>query len=776
MGFSRLSSFFLSVSLFFSLLLCPINASKKSYVVYMGAHSHDASSNLVDYEKVTDSHYDFLGSFLGSKEKAKDAIFYSYTRSINGFAANLEDVEAQQISRHPNVISVFLNKRKKLHTTRSWGFLGLERDGRVPEDSLMAKAKYGLGVIIANIDTGVWPESQSFNDTGLGPAPPRWKGTCETNTSAPVKCNRKLIGARMFYKGYESMFGPIDPPLLTVRDNDGHGTHTLATAGGRFVAANIYGHGSGAAKGGSPNAWLAAYKVCWAQGCYDSDILAAIDTAIADGVDVISISIGGEAMGYFMDSVAIGSFHAVRSGITVIGSGGNEGPTAASVTNVAPWIITVAASTIDREFESPLKLGNQKIYMGASLSQKSLPQTFYPLINGADAYAANSSASSAQVCLAGSLDPNKVKGKIVFCLVGGDNLGVEKGVAVLQAGGVGMILGNDPLSATNDLIAESHVLPATQITAVDADVVLSYINSTKSPVGYIKPVFTHSFTTPAPVMASFSSQGPNFVTREIFKPDITAPGVNILAAYSEAVSPTGLPSDNRRVPFNVNSGTSVACPHVAGIVGLLKALYPNWSPAAIRSAIMTSARTRDNKDEPMLNSSLTEATPFNYGAGHVRPNRAMDPGLVYDLTADDYMNFLCSLDYTPDQLSLFSNQSYSCPTNLSLFDFNYPSFSVPSLTAPITFNRRVKNVGSPGTYTVKYRAPPCVSMTVQPANLTFKATGEEQTYSVALSPDDCLYDTPATGRLKWSDGVHNVRSLIAVNVDTVIDYSVDGGL
>lgn len=173
----------------------------------------------------------------------------------------------------------------------------------------------------------------------------------------------------------------------------------------------------------------------------------------------------------------------------------------------------------------------------------------------------------------------------------------------------------------------------------------------------------------------------------------------------------------------------------------------------------------------MLNSSLTEATPYNYGAGHVRPNRAMDPGLVYDLTADDYMNFLCSLSYTPDQISLFSNQSYSCPTNLSLFDFNYPSFSVPSLTDPITLNRRVKNVGSPGTYTVKYRAPTCVSMTVQPANLTFTATGEEQTYSVSLSPDDCLYDNPAIGRLKWSDGVHNVRSLIAVNVDTVIDYS-----
>lgn len=192
--------------------------------------------------------------------------------------------------------------------------------------------------------------------------------------------------------------------------------------------------------------------------------------------------------------------------------------------------------------------------------------------------------------------------------------------------------------------------------------------------------------------------------------------------------------------------------------------------------IFFTARTRDNKDEPMLNSSFAEATPFNYGAGHVRPNRAMDPGLVYDLTADDYMNFLCSLNYTPDQLALFSNQSYSCPTNLSLFDFNYPSFSVPSLTAPITFNRRVKNVGSPGTYMVKYSAPPCVSMTVQPANLTFKATGEEQTYSIALSPDDCLYDTPATGTLKWTDGVHNVTSLIVVNVDTVIDYSDNDGL
>ncbi|KAF8414299.1 hypothetical protein HHK36_002301 [Tetracentron sinense] len=318
----------------------------------------------------------------------------------------------------------------------------------------------------------------------------------------------------------------------------------------------------------------------------------------------------------------------------------------------------------------------------------------------------------------------------------------------------------------------------------------------QSPVAYITPVKTQLFTKPAPFMASFSSKGPNTVTPEILKvylaiqtfsfsvfffsfytiysfiilyvqPDITAPGVNVIAAYTEAESPTNQAFDKRRIPFNSISGTSMSCPHVSGIVGLLKTLHPNWSPSAIRSAIMTTARTRDNNMEPMLNSSFVKATPFSYGAGHVRPNRAMDPGLVYDLTTNDYLNFLCTLGYNQTQISLFSDGSYTCPKkNISLIDFNYPSITVPKLSGSATVTRTIKNVGSPGTYIAHVLAPAGIFVTVEPPSLKFEKMGEEKTFKLSFKTN--LVGAAAReylfGQLTWSDGEHNVRSPIVVKV------------
>ncbi|KAJ8629688.1 hypothetical protein MRB53_023011 [Persea americana] len=747
----------------------PTFAGNKSYVVYLGAHSHGPLATSADYEKVKTTHYGFLASCLGSEEKAKGAILYSYTRHINGFSAILDEEEAIELAKNPEVKSIFLNKGRKLHTTRSWEFLGLERDGRTLAGSLWQKAKFGKDVIIGNLDTGVWPESESFRDEGMGPVPSKWKGICQNDTKGGVSCNRKLIGARYFSKGYESYAGPLDPSLATPRDTAGHGSHTLSTAGGRMVPASIFGYANGTAKGGSPNARVAAYKVCWApingSECFDADILAAFDMAIHDGVDVLSVSLGGPPSDYLNDGIAIGSFHAVSNGITVICSAGNDGPYAGSVSNVAPWILTVGASTIDRNFESDALLGNKKLYKGQSLSDKFLPEKLYPLINAADAKSANASITTldAQQCHIGSLDPVKVKGKIVFCLRG-VNARVEKGEAVREAGGIGMILGNDPTTG-NDLTADAHVLPAAHITASAGAAVLSYISSTKTPTAYISRPKTILNTKPAPFMAAFSSQGPNTVTPEILKPDITAPGVSILAAYSEATSPTDLPFDTRRVPFYIVSGTSMSCPHISGIVGLLKALHPDWSPAAIRSAIMTSSRTRDNKMEPMMNSSFTKATPFSYGAGHVRPNRAMDPGLVYDLTSEDYLNFLCSLGYNASTMSIFYEKPYSCPSKkLSLLQLNYPSITVPSLAGPTTVTRTVRNVGGPGTYKARFHAPQGVLMSVKPDSLVFKKNGEEKKFQVTLAPKGGIGigSDYVFGRLIWSDGMHYVRSPVVV--------------
>ncbi|XP_030467503.2 subtilisin-like protease SBT5.4 [Syzygium oleosum] len=765
----------LSAFVLVSVFQAPVFAAKKSYIVYLGSHAHGKELTTEVFDRVAQSHHEFLGSFLGSHEKAKEAIFYSYTRHINGFAAILEEEDATEIEKDPRVISVFPNQGRNLHTTHSWDFMLLEKNGVIPPSSLWGKAKLGENVIIGNLDTGVWPESQSFNDHGYGPPPLKWKGFCENDTAAGVPCNGKLIGARYFNKGFAAYSGieKLNASYESARDLEGHGTHTLSTAGGNFVyGANVFGVANGTARGGSPRARVASYKVCWTPvnnsgECYDADILAAFDAAIDDGVDVLSVSLGGFPGDYFKDGLSIGSFHAVKQGIAVVCSAGNSGPIAGSVTNVSPWILTVGASTLDREFEAFVKLPtgvHGTRLKGTSLSKPLPEDKFYPLITGAQAKAANASVNDSMLCKPGTLDPEKGTGKIMVCLRG-DTARVDKGRQSLKAGAVGMILCNDKLSG-NEIIADPHLLPASQLTYKDGLQVYAYINSTANPVGFITAPTAKLNTKPAPFMAAFSSRGPNLVTPEILKPDITAPGVNIIAAFSEAVSPTDLDFDNRRVPFNTESGTSMSCPHVAGVVGLLRALHPDWSVSSIRSAIMTTARTRDNTNKAMLDgSNFLEATPFDHGSGHMRPNRAMDPGLVYDLSTDDYFNFLCALGYNQTLMQSFSKDPYECPKSISLLDFNYPSITVPYLRGSATVTRRVKNVGSPGTYVARVIEPPGILVSVEPRTLTFDQVGEEKSFKVTLKAKYARHAMEYVfGGLRWSDGRHYVRSPIVVGL------------
>ncbi|CAN4106651.1 unnamed protein product [Withania somnifera] len=763
----------------FSVLLTPAVAIKKSYIVYLGEHSHGPGVTSALLQSVVDSHHEFLGSFLGCKEKAKDAIFYSYKRHINGFAAVLDDDQVEEIQRHPSVVSVFLNKARKLHTTRSWEFMRLEKNGVIHPSSLWKKAEFGQDIIIANLDTGAWPESESFSDEGFGPIPSRWKGICQKEqTSTGFSCNKKLIGARYFNKGYIAKGGKITASMNTPRDSDGHGSHTLSTAAGNIVhGASVLGLVNGTAKGGSPRARVAAYKVCWppqhGKGCMDADILKAFDTAIHDGVDVISVSLGGKPSDYFDDGLAIGSFHAVKNGIVVVASAGNNGPDPETVTNLAPWIITVAASTLDRSLQTSAKLQNGLVLKGASLSKPTMPEEkFYPLISAAQAKTAHASFDDAIRCEKGTLDPKKVKGKILACLRGDTTL-IDKGHQAALAGAVGMILCNNFIHG-DELLTIPHFLPAIHINYTDGVRVFDYIASSKEPRAYITAPETLLRRKLAPFMGFFSSVGPSSITPELLKPDITAPGVDIIAAYSEAANPTQEDYDKRKTPFNMISGTSMACPHVAGVVGLLKSLHPDWSPAAIRSAIMTTARTRDNTFNPMRDATETDkATPFNYGAGHLHPNRAMNPGLVYDLTVNDYYNFLCILGYNQKNITKFSGTEspYHCPKKQQdlnhLLDFNNPAITIPNISpsSPITITRRLKNVGPPGTYTAHVHLPRrIISASVKPRLLEFDHIGQEKSFNltIELKNANAVKDPYIFGGLRWTDGVHYVRSPITV--------------
>ncbi|CAL1386046.1 unnamed protein product [Linum trigynum] len=713
-------------------------AAKRHYIVYMGSHSssHSSSATEADLHAVTSFHHDILATYLGDIERAREAIRYSYSRHINGFTAILNEGEAAQIAKHPGVVSVFPDRRKKLQTTHSWNFMLMENQfsdkatGKLVArpSPLWKAAKFGQDVIIANIDGGVWPESQSFSDEGYGPVPSRWKGTC---AKAGIRCNRKLIGAGYFNKG--ALAVPTDAKagahadLYSVRDFGGHGTHTLSTAAGNFVpGANFSGAALGVAKGGAPRARVASYKTCFnvPDSCLESDVLAAFEAAISDGVDVLSVSLGDDInYDYFADGLAIGAFHAVRAGITVVAAGGNVGPGLGTVSNLAPWMFTVAASTMDRSFETYAELRNGLRIKGASMTEALLPaRKFYPLISAAEAAGLRLNATrDALLCKPGSLDPAKVKGKVVACLRG-DTSRLSKSNETAKAGAVGMILCNDK-SNGDEISPDPHFIPTVQIGYKDGLKVFKYIKGTKNPEAYITGTFSRFGEKPAPAVCDFSSRGPNVLNPEIMKPDVTAPGDQILAAFSmNASSEATGPDDPRRFPYQFESGTSMATPHVAGIVALIKAVHPHWSPSAIRSAIMTTARTKDNTGNRMTEVGGGRTNSFAYGSGHVRPNQAANPGLVYDLTNNEYLDFLCSLGYNTSSIATFEpGHKCSNSTRWSVFDFNYPSFSVPKLGAgPVTMTRRVKNVGPPGTYTAQVREPYGVAVKVVPDVLKFE--------------------------------------------------------
>ncbi|XP_061342128.1 subtilisin-like protease SBT1.6 [Gastrolobium bilobum] len=720
------------------------------------------------------THYHWYASEFAEQTN----ILHTYDTVFHGFSAFLTRQQAASISQHPSVLAVFEDRRRELHTTRSPQFLGLRN-----QRGLWSESDYGSDVIIGVFDTGIWPERRSFSDLNLGPIPRRWKGFCETGFRfSPRNCNRKLIGARFFSKGHEagsSSPGPLNPINETVefrspRDADGHGTHTASTAAGRYAfQANMSGYASGIAKGVAPKARLASYKVCWKNsGCFDSDILAAFDAAVSDGVDVISISIGGGdgiASPYYLDPIAIGSYGAVARGVFVSSSAGNDGPNGMSVTNLAPWLTTVGAGTIDRDFPAQVILGNGRRLSGVSLyAGVALKGKMYQLV-----YPGKSGVLGDSLCMENSLDPNVVKGNIVVC-DRGSSPRVAKGLVVKKAGGVGMILANG-ISNGEGLVGDAHLLPACAVGANEGDAIKAYISSSKNPTATLDFKGTVLGIKPAPVLASFSARGPNGLNPQILKPDLIAPGVNILAAWTDAVGPTGLDSDSRRTEFNILSGTSMACPHVSGAAALLKSAHPDWSPAAVRSAMMTTATLMDNRNQPMIDEATGNgSTPYDFGAGHLNLGLAMDPGLVYDITSNDYVTFLCANGYGPKLIQVITRTPASCPAKKPLPEnLNYPSFVA---MFPVTsrglaskmFTRTVTNVGPANSvYRVRVDSQPNgVTVTVRPSRLVFSETVKKRSFvltvtantrNLKLGPSGAVF-----GSLSWTDDKHVVRSPIVV--------------
>ncbi|XP_002533167.2 subtilisin-like protease SBT1.7 [Ricinus communis] len=731
------------------------DGSKSTYIVHMSKSEMPASFQ---------HHTHWYDSSLKSVSDSAQMI-YTYENAIHGFSTRLTSEEAELLQAQPGILSVLPELRYELHTTRTPEFLGLDKSADFfPESDSVGD------VVVGVLDTGVWPESKSFADTGMGPIPSTWKGQCETGTNfTTANCNRKLIGARFFANGYEATLGPVDESKesKSPRDDDGHGTHTASTAAGSLVeGASLLGYASGTARGMATRARVAVYKVCWIGGCFSSDILKAMDKAIEDGVNVLSMSLGGGMSDYFKDSVAIGAFAAMEKGILVSCSAGNAGPTSYSLSNVAPWITTVGAGTLDRDFPAFVSLGNGRNYSGVSLFKgSSLPGKLLPFI-----YAGNASNSTnGNLCMMDSLIPEKVAGKIVLC-DRGVNARVQKGAVVKEAGGLGMVLANTPANG-EELVADAHLLPATSVGEKNGNAIKSYLSSDPNPTVTILFEGTKVGIQPSPVVAAFSSRGPNSITPQVLKPDMIAPGVNILAGWSGAVGPTGLSTDTRRVDFNIISGTSMSCPHVSGLAALLKAAHPDWTPAAIRSALMTTAYVSYKNGRNLQDSaSGKDSTPFDHGAGHVDPVSALNPGLVYDLTADDYLSFLCALNYTAAEITSLARKRFTCDSSkkYSLNDLNYPSFAVnfDSIggASVAKYTRTLTNVGTAGTYKASISGQALgVKISVEPETLSFIQANEKKSYTVTFTGSSMPTNTNAFARLEWSDGKHVVGSPIAVS-------------
>ncbi len=670
---------------------------------------------------------------------------YNYTYLYNGFAAKMTHEQALAAAAMPEVVAVTPDTIVEADTTTTPQFLGLDAPGGLWAQ-LGGPSRAGEGVIIGVIDSGIWPESASFTDDGNNRPLPRWKGSCvpagEEWTSA--LCNGKLIGAKYYNAGMGGNAG-IDATrpweYNSPRDYNAHGTHTSSTAGGNYhVAASAQGNSLGYTSGMAPRARIAMYKALWstqdastASGT-TSDLVAAINDAVADGVNVINYSISGSTSSV-TDPAEQAFLQAAGLGVFVSASAGNSGPTASTVAHNSPWLTTVAAGTHDRGYEATITLGNGATYKGVSLGNGAGPA---PLILSTAAGLAGADATAVRLCYSGSyLDPAKVAGKIVVC-DRGTNARVDKSLAVQQAGGVGMILTNVSPSTLN---ADIHYVPTIHVDEVAGAAIKTYVNAdaaaataTLGPAVVIK--------TEAPFVASFSSRGPAIaISGNLLKPDIMAPGVDIIASVSPSVGGYN---------FNFMSGTSMAAPHIAGIAALLKARQPAWTPDMIKSAIMTSAGQKTNWGNPLTGN------PFGYGAGQVNPNGAINPGLVYRIAMQDYVAFLCGQGIYPNK-----NPNVCNIRKIGASDLNLPSIAIGAMPGTQTVKRTVLNVTNKTLTFTAAASVPGMTVEVTPAKFTIGPSGSA-TFTVKFTRTTATLNSYAFGSLTWSSAGYTVRSPLAI--------------
>jgi subtilisin family serine protease len=679
--------------------------------------------------------------------KAKD----NHSLVLNAVTTQLSAQQAAKLATVKGVVSINETQLLKPQTDQSPQFLKMPQLWK----DAGGREGAGKGVVVGVVDSGIWYENKSFRafDRRADNMPPKgWDGECVLGADGSGEpCNGKIIGARYYVDGFGEE-NIADEEYLSPRDGDGHGSHTASTAAGSVVRnVNVDGTDFGRISGMAPGAQIAAYKVCWTgnvpdttddDGCSNADSVSAIEDAVADGVDVINYSIGGTTESPVTDEVEIAFLNAAAAGVFVATSAGNNGPDESTLDHPSPWLTTTAAST-HKINEKKLVLGNGAEYIGASATNELPTQT--PMVLSRDAAAAGATVDDARLCALDSLDPAKVSGKLVVCERGVVDR-VEKSLTVREAGGAGMVLINP---TANSLNADLHYVPSIHLNDDAYAPVTAYV-ATPGATGAIVALDADDESgTVVPVAADFSSRGPSTTTGgDILKPDISAPGVDVLAATT--------PAQHSGRDYDLSSGTSMASPHIAGIGAVLRQIHPKWSPMEIKSAIMTTA-----------GDTIGTTSPFDQGAGQVQPNKASAPGVVFDHDVEDWIGYLIH-EGALDQGD-FPDVEPVAGTDLN-------QASIANGSVPGTFTTERTMTSTARNQALRFSASvPGWRVTTDTPLVTFNKAGETKTVSLTFTK---LTTTAAgewgTGSITWTGADKNrVRIPVALKATTIALSNAD---
>ncbi len=739
-----------------------------------------------------------------SKAGSDAQIIYSYRYGLNGFAARMLVTEAEKLADMDEVLNVWEDEVRPLATRHSANFLGLFDS----TNGLRSKhALNGDGIIIGVIDSGIAPEHPALQDTRVADRPracrsswgetsllgkwlcrrfdklpdvpefealENWNGVCQVGERFDASnCNNKLVGARWFIAGAEST-GPIDSnEIRSPRDADGHGTHTATTAAGNTTSASIFGTLIGDVEGMAPKARISVYKACWLRpsqtraSCNTSDLARAIDAAVADGVDIINYSIGNSLREITApDDIAL--MAATKAGVIAIVAAGNDGPNLATIGSPAgaPWVITAAASS--RSGESSVeafqvsappsiagKYASKEALFSPALSARDPIEGTLVLVDDDDDTLPSGAAGITSDGCQPLINSAAVAGNIALLQRSGC-LFTEMVKNAEDAGAIAVLVYNiagDPIVmfGASGLVD----IPALMIGQADANLILAEMDAGVEVTVILEKSFLLTTTDNGNIMASFSGRGPGPVA-DILKPDVTAPGVNIIAGFTPEPA-NATPGEN----FAYLSGTSMSTPHVAGVAALLRQAHPDWSPAAIRSALITSAR-----QDLQLPDSIAAANPFDYGGGHIVPNDALQPGLVYDVSDDEYDAFACGVA-SPAVTSSRCADLAAAGHSFFARDMNQPAISISRLASQETVTRRVTNVSDEAeSYNIEISAPPGINVNVAPPTISL-GPGESTNFDVTLVYESGPMDLWRFGSITWLGDDHDVRSVLAVKPTSI---------